>query len=194
MSRCCSLAAGLKAGTTTVVVAQQAPPEVTFQVEVNYVDVDAIVTDDKGNFVTGLTRDDFEVFEDGKPQKIEMFSYVELPVERPDRFGCSIVRSRATRARTRGRSTDAWYSSCSTISISARFAAALVSSAAREFVERHFGANDLAAVVYTSGRADATQDFTNDRALLAGRHRQVRRAPAAIGRDRSARASLPETS
>ena len=40
-----------------------------------------VVTDENGNFVTGLTRDDFEVFEDGKPQKIEMFSYVELPVE-----------------------------------------------------------------------------------------------------------------
>ncbi len=64
----------------------QAPPSVTFQVEVNYVDVDAVVTDEKGNFVSGLTRDDFEVFEDGKPQKIEMFSYVELPVERADRF------------------------------------------------------------------------------------------------------------
>src|SRR5688572_32981688 len=86
--------AGLKAGTTTVVVPSfssalaqaQAPPSVTFQTEVNYVDVDAIVTDDKGNFVSGLTRDDFEVFEDGKPQKIEMFSYVELPVQRADRF------------------------------------------------------------------------------------------------------------
>ena len=43
---------------------------------------------------------------------------------------------------------------------------ALVKKSAREFVERHFGANDLAAVVYTSGRTDATQDFTNDRALL----------------------------
>src|ERR687895_109077 len=64
----------------------QAPPSVTFQVEVNYVDVDAIVTDEKGNFITGLTRDDFEVFEDGKPQKIEMFSYVELPVERAEQF------------------------------------------------------------------------------------------------------------
>ena len=42
----------------------------------------------------------------------------------------------------------------------------IVKQSAREFVERHFGANDLAAVVYTSGRAEATQDFTNDRALL----------------------------
>jgi len=67
--------AGLTAGTTTVVmrsfssaVAQaQDPPSVTFKLEVNYVDVDAVVTDESGNFVSGLTRDDFEVFEDGKP-------------------------------------------------------------------------------------------------------------------------------
>ena len=62
------------------------PPSVTFQVEVNYVDVDIVVTDEKGNFIPGLTRDDFEVFEDGKPQKIDMFSYVEIPVEKADRL------------------------------------------------------------------------------------------------------------
>ena len=42
----------------------------------------------------------------------------------------------------------------------------LVKKSAREFIESHFGANDLAAVVYTSGRTDATQDFTSDRSLL----------------------------
>ena len=35
------------------------------------VEVDTIVTDGKGQFVSGLTADDFEVLEDGKPQKIE---------------------------------------------------------------------------------------------------------------------------
>jgi hypothetical protein len=29
--------------------------------------VDVTVTDAQGNFVTGLMRDDFQVFEDGKP-------------------------------------------------------------------------------------------------------------------------------
>ena len=61
-------------------------PGVTFQVEVNYVDVDAVVTDDQGNFVTGLTRDDFEVFENGKPQKIDTFSLVNIPVEKSTEF------------------------------------------------------------------------------------------------------------
>ena len=41
-----------------------------------------------------------------------------------------------------------------------------VRAAARQFIERNMGANDLAAVIQTSGRTDATQDFTNSRRLL----------------------------
>lgn len=37
---------------------------------------------------------------------------------------------------------------------------------AREFVESYFGAGDVAAVTYTSGRVDASQDFTSDPQLL----------------------------
>src|SRR5205085_12449438 len=37
---------------------------------------------------------------------------------------------------------------------------------AREFVEKYFGAHDVAAVTYTSGRVDAVQDFTSDPQLL----------------------------
>ena len=62
------------------------PPAVTFQVEVNFVDVDAVVTDEQGNFISNLKKEDFELFEDGKPQKIDTFSLVEIPLERPDRF------------------------------------------------------------------------------------------------------------
>ena len=63
----------------------------TFTVSVNVVDVDVTVRDAQGNFVSGLSAEDFEVFEDGKPQKIETFSYIELPVERRDRFGFAAV-------------------------------------------------------------------------------------------------------
>jgi VWFA-related protein len=144
----------------------QEPPAVTFQVEVNYVDVDAIVTDEKGNFVTGLAREDFELFEDGKPQKIEMFSYVELPVEPADRFGTLgrpvSVDTRSNRRRFDGR---VYVIVLDDLDISP-LRTALVKNAAREFVERYLSANDIAAVLYTSGRSDATQDFTSDRQLL----------------------------
>ena len=43
---------------------------------------------------------------------------------------------------------------------------AIVRQHAREFVESYFGAGDIAAVTYTSGRVDASQDFTSDPQLL----------------------------
>jgi VWFA-related protein len=160
------VAVTLLLGASGSAQAPQTPPSVTFEVEVNYVDVDAIVTDENGNFVTGLTREDFEVFEDGKPQKIGTFSYVELPVEPPDRFAV-LGRPVSTDARSNARPFDGrvYVIVLDDLDISP-LRGPLVKNAAREFVLQHLGANDLAAVVYTSGRPDATQDFTNDRTLL----------------------------
>ena len=46
-------------------------------VEVHVVSVDVIVTDKSGHRVTGLTKDDFELAEDGKPQAITNFYEVD---------------------------------------------------------------------------------------------------------------------
>jgi len=144
----------------------QAPPSVTFQTEVNYVDVDAIVTDSQGNFVSGLAREDFDVFEDGKPQKIDTFSTVNIPVERRDRFlfqdkpVTSDVKS--NREIFAGR---VYVIVLDDFDISP-MRSGQTKKAAREFVEKYLGANDVAAVVYTSGRTDAVQEFTGDPQLL----------------------------
>ena len=50
----------------------------TFPAGVELVTVDAVVADKKGMPVTGLSRDDFVVLEDGQPQTIESFTPVEL--------------------------------------------------------------------------------------------------------------------
>ena len=42
----------------------------------------------------------------------------------------------------------------------------LVKNAARQFIERNLGANDLMAVIFTGGRADAAQEFTSNKRLL----------------------------
>src|SRR5690349_18321279 len=65
---------------------QPGQPPIVFKTEVNYVEVDAVVTDAQGNFVRNLKADDFTVLEDGKPQKIEMFTQVDIPREPQDRF------------------------------------------------------------------------------------------------------------
>jgi VWFA-related protein len=59
--------------------AQTPPPQQpTFRTGVNFVRVDAIVTDKQGNPVPDLKATDFEVLEDGKPQTIESFRFVKV--------------------------------------------------------------------------------------------------------------------
>jgi VWFA-related protein len=144
-------------------------PAVTFKAEVNYVDVDAIVTDQQGNFVKGLTKDDFELREDGKPQKLEMFSYVDLPVRNtghsdPSQFAGRTVALdvKTNQEALAGRLYVIVLDDLDT----SLFRAATVKRTARQFIERNLDPNDVAAVVYTSGRTDASQEFTSDRALL----------------------------
>lgn len=50
----------------------------TFRGGINYVRVDAIVTDRKGQPVFDLKQSDFEVVEDGKPQKIDSFKLIRV--------------------------------------------------------------------------------------------------------------------
>jgi VWFA-related protein len=141
----------------------QAPP--TFRVEVNYVEVDATVTDAAGNQVSDLTAADFEVLEDGKPQKISAFSLVNIPVERADRplfAAAPIELDVQSNERANGR---VYLMVLDDLHIHP-MRGARVKVAARRFIERHFGTNDMAAIVYTSGRADAGQEFTNNRRLL----------------------------
>jgi VWFA-related protein len=56
--------------------ADQQPP--VFKAGINFVRVDVIITDKNGNAVGDLQPGDFEVVEDGKPQKIETFKLVKL--------------------------------------------------------------------------------------------------------------------
>jgi Ca-activated chloride channel homolog len=55
-------------------------PVAQFSTGVQLVEVYATVTDGKGELVTGLTREDFEVDEDEKPQDISAFAAGEFPL------------------------------------------------------------------------------------------------------------------
>jgi VWFA-related protein len=145
---------------------QSNPPTVTFQTEVNYVDVDAIVTDAQGNFVGNLTKDDFQVFEDGKPQKVDMFATVEIPMTRPERFAFMDRPITSDVKTNREAFTGRVYVIVLDDQDISPMRTVQTRKQAREFVEKYLGANDVAAVVYTSGRTDAGQEFTSDKQLL----------------------------
>ena len=61
----------------------QAPP--TFRGGVTFVAVDAYPRRD-GRLVEGLTADDFEIFEDGKPQTVASFEFIKVEPNTPDAY------------------------------------------------------------------------------------------------------------
>lgn len=65
-------------GTQDPQEAQPAPQQTapTFRSSAAVIEVDVIVRDRDGKFLSGLTADDFEIFEDGKPQPVQQFYVV----------------------------------------------------------------------------------------------------------------------
>ena len=139
-------------------------PPVTFRVEVNYVEIDAIVTDAQGNPISNLTKNDFEIYEDGKKQDVATFSLVNIPIERAERplFASAPVEADVqTNDHVEGRIYLLVLDDVHTdLTRTPR-----VKAAATRFIETNFGTNDLAAVAFT-GRAGDGQDFTNNPRLL----------------------------
>src|SRR5271157_1307019 len=54
-------------------MAQQEKADTVFHVDVNMVELDVAVTDKKGNYISGLSPWDFEIYEDGIVQKLATF-------------------------------------------------------------------------------------------------------------------------
>ncbi|HYI11301.1 MAG TPA: VWA domain-containing protein [Thermoanaerobaculia bacterium] len=52
-------------------------PKLVENIDIRIIDVDVVVQDRRGNFVSGLTRDDFEILENGVPKAISNFYEVE---------------------------------------------------------------------------------------------------------------------
>jgi len=71
--------AALVAAAAATVGAQQGDG-FRFKSGVELVNVTATVSDDNGHFVSGLTKDDFNVYEDGELQEIAQFSNERVPV------------------------------------------------------------------------------------------------------------------
>ncbi len=145
---------------------QPVQPPVTFKSEVNYVEIDARVTDTQGNFVRDLTQADFKIVEDGQPQAVTAFSMVDIPIERadPPLFAKAAIPPDvvSNRAPFEGRVFVLVMDDLHTKFDDTPRARA----AAHQFVEHYVGANDMVAVVNTSGASKTMQDFTSSRPLV----------------------------
>ena len=76
------LAAYLVSCLSAVLLAQdkQTTPGFTFRSNTDLINVTVTVTDANGRFVSGLTKDDFVVYEDGRPQVVQQFDSDRVPV------------------------------------------------------------------------------------------------------------------
>ena len=160
----------LTAGQTPAPPAQQQPTSAqqppTFKVRVDYVEVDAVVTDRQGRLVRDLKKEDFQVLEDGKAQAITNFTMVDIPVEKDSRplFASSPIEPDV---RTNEKPFDGRVYVMVIDDLHTRFGRSIrVKTAAKQFIERRLGANDLMAIVHTAGSSNANQEFTNNRRLL----------------------------
>jgi VWFA-related protein len=144
---------------------QQTPPP-TFKAEVEYVEVDALVTDEQGQFVRDLTIDDFQISEDGRPQKISSFALVDIPIEQLQQplFATAPIEpdTQTNEEPFEGRVYVMIMDDLHTDALRSQ----RVKLAAREFIEKHLGSNDLMAVLHTGGRSEAAQEFTSNKRLL----------------------------
>jgi VWFA-related protein len=59
---------------------QAQAPQVAISVQSNVVNIDAVVTDNDGNLITGLKKQNFRVLDDSQPQQISNFSPSEAPI------------------------------------------------------------------------------------------------------------------
>lgn len=163
------------AGNATELTSHDATP--TFRSRVNEVMVRAVVRDGKGHAVGNLTRDDFQIFDKGAPQRITSFA-----VETPES-----LRARNAAPKPEGEAPDA--------DAPQRFVAYLFDdihieqgdlSRVKAAAQRQLDAlspTDRAAIYTTSGQG--MLDFTADRgqlraAILALRPRPVARSNSII--------------
>ncbi len=73
--------ATMKNGTRVVQTVRTKDVAFAEAVDVDVVQVTAVVTDDSGRFVRGLKASDFRVEEDGKPQTLTYFAAENIPLE-----------------------------------------------------------------------------------------------------------------
>ncbi len=156
---------------------QQGDPaqDMVIRVNVQLVQVDATVTNSKGELVTDLKAEDFVILQDDKQQEITNFSFIrtrnaskqEMVVNKPAAKGKGetflpppppppLKRDKVRRAIALvvddfGLSGESIFQ---------------VRSSVKKWIDEEMQSNDLVALVLTGGGSGALQQFTNDKRLL----------------------------
>jgi VWFA-related protein len=189
-----TILAAVAALTSSRPSAQQAQPRPVFRSQLNVISVDVIVRDKSGAVVRGLTRADFEIREDGRPQEVSGFTFQEVTdktvpaLQSADLLAGVEARlaEDSKRASTTGAATkepaDAAPASMTSDMLAGRRLITLVFDissmqpedvqravdAARKYVDEKMSPADLVAVATVGSTLTVLTDFTADRTRVAG--------------------------
>ena len=139
------------------------------RITVNLVQMDAVVTDPKGNPVTNLKPEDFVALQDGKPQTITHFSYISNESQAQTSSAEGAVQQAPTTTsdvalkREDVRRTIAIVVDDLALSFDST---ARVRSAVNKFIDEQVQPGDLVALVSTGKGAGAFQQFTTDKRVM----------------------------
>lgn len=121
--------------------------EQTFHVAVDLVSVNATATDKRGNPIRDLKPEDFQILEDGVPQKISVFKIQAAPgvaVPLPATSGSSVAESVVPQARKVILFVDDYHLKFEDL--------VYVRAAGEKFIRTGLGPNDLIALITATGR------------------------------------------
>ncbi|MCI0524771.1 MAG: VWA domain-containing protein [Acidobacteria bacterium] len=146
--------------------------ETTVRISTQLVQIDATVTDKKGEHVEDLTEDDFELMVDGKKQSITYFRHVRLPDPKrlataepnaPKSSAPLPVTPMKTIAPEQVSRTIAFVVDDLGLSFESAYYAR---RAIKKFVDEQMEEGDLVAIIRTGRGLGALQQFTSDKRVL----------------------------
>ncbi len=134
----------------------------TIRVKTDLVEVRAVVTNRKGQLVTGLNKEDFEILEDKRPQEISFFSVTRALTSANVSKAAAPNSIREKLASPPARTVVLFVDTLhmSTTSLLA------VKQALHEFINKQLTAQDMIALVTSAGTLGIAEQFTRDRRLL----------------------------
>ncbi len=140
------------------------------RINVNLVQVDAVVTDSHDHLVSNLEAKDFQILQDGKAQKITNFSYINstTPATAPAPAAVAVKKGQPAPPPLMVRPEQAHRLLALVVDdLALSFdGTARVRGALKKFVDSDMQPGDLVAVIRTGAGMGALQQFTTDKRLL----------------------------
>lgn len=144
----------------------QSPEQPVFRTGINFVRVDAIVTDRQGNPVDDLKLEDFELSEDGKPQKPETVRLVRVGATTAPSYTQRTIRTRIDEETAAADETSRIFVFFLDDYAVRRENSMAVRKPLMEFIANQLSPNDLVSVMYPLTPIDAVTLTRNHQGVI----------------------------